>query len=150
MLTKTLASAILATLAAMAQGVPQSTPSSAVSAPYITPAVGATVIPTKEQAASPKPLDGASVNLFVCQDKDFSGPCQALSSPSGLCLNLGNGFDDSISSLGPDRGSCNVFNDINCKTGSGFINNIVNPGINDLGDGEWDFNDRISSYVCFA
>ena len=71
----------------------------------------------------------ALTHLYVCTDIDFEGTCQNLLTSTGYCCqlkdtkeaqshklitvildNLGNGFRDTISSLGPDEGtSCTVF-----------------------------------------
>ncbi|EHL02133.1 hypothetical protein M7I_1724 [Glarea lozoyensis 74030] len=42
-------------------------------------------------------------HLFVCTDANFSGKCQNLATDREVCHFLGNGFDNSISSLGPDN-----------------------------------------------
>lgn len=62
--------------------------------------------------------------------------------------NFVNPWDDSISSWGPDPGvTCHVYENKNCDEGGRKIYNIVNPGISNLND--FQFNDIISSARCW-
>ncbi|KAL8847754.1 MAG: hypothetical protein Q9221_007202 [Calogaya cf. arnoldii] len=47
----------------------------------------------------------ADTNLFVCTDVNFGGQCQNLRNTKGVYYTLGNGFSDTITSLGPDAGT---------------------------------------------
>ncbi|KZL86570.1 hypothetical protein CI238_05631 [Colletotrichum incanum] len=90
----------------------------------------------------------AITHLYICSDANFSGRCQNLESNTGQCYNLANGFNDVVSSLGPDQGtSCTIWENNGCSGAS--ITNIVSPGIFNLADSNWNFNDRASSYRCF-
>ncbi|KAF9871922.1 hypothetical protein CkaCkLH20_10554 [Colletotrichum karsti] len=83
----------------------------------------------------------AITHLYICSDANFSGRCQNLESNTGQCYNLGNGFNDVVSSLGPDAGtSCTIWENNGCSGAS--IVNIVSPGIYNLADSIWNFNDR--------
>ncbi|KAL8676729.1 MAG: hypothetical protein Q9186_006775 [Xanthomendoza sp. 1 TL-2023] len=87
-----------------------------------------------------KPIPNAVTHLYVCIDKGFSGRCQNLESGTNGCYDLGNGFNNAISSLGPDKGiTCTIYD-------GASVGGIVSPGINDLTD--YGFNDRASSYRC--
>ncbi|KAK1624683.1 hypothetical protein BDP81DRAFT_398319 [Colletotrichum phormii] len=89
----------------------------------------------------------AITHLYICSDANFSGRCQNLESNTGQCYNLYNGFNDVVSSLGPDAGtSCTIWEDGGC-TGASIVN-IVSPGIYNLADSIWNFNDKMSSYRC--
>ncbi|OHE92128.1 hypothetical protein CORC01_12583 [Colletotrichum orchidophilum] len=89
----------------------------------------------------------AITHLYICSDANFSGRCQNLDSNTGQCYNLGNGFNDVVSSLGPDAGtSCTIWENNGCSGAS--IVNIVSPGIYNLADSKWNFNDKMSSYRC--
>ncbi|KAL2043814.1 hypothetical protein N7G274_003334 [Stereocaulon virgatum] len=53
----------------------------------------------------------STVNVYVCIDVNFCGDCQNLASTPNPRYNLGNGVDDSISSLGSSMGvDCNFYN----------------------------------------
>ncbi|KXH34305.1 hypothetical protein CNYM01_01110 [Colletotrichum nymphaeae SA-01] len=88
----------------------------------------------------------AITHLYICSDANFSGRCQNLESNTGQCFrlhldDLGNGFNDVVSSLGPDAGtSCTIWENAGC-TGASIVN-IVNPGIYNLADSNWNFNDK--------
>ncbi|KAK7456722.1 hypothetical protein Landi51_01998 [Colletotrichum acutatum] len=88
----------------------------------------------------------AITHLYICSDANFSGRCQNLESNTGQCSklypdDLGNGFNDVVSSLGPDAGtSCTIWEHAGC-TGASIVN-IVNPGIYNLADSNWNFNDK--------
>ncbi|KAI3548862.1 hypothetical protein CSPX01_02885 [Colletotrichum filicis] len=83
----------------------------------------------------------AITHLYICSDANFSGRCQNLESNTGQCYDLGNGFNDVVSSLGPDAGtSCTIWENAGC-TGASIVN-IVNPGIYNLADSNWNFNDK--------
>lgn len=92
-----------------------------------------------------KPTPEAITHLYVCIDKNFGGRCQNLQTVTTGCLDFGNGFNDAITSLGPDKGTtCTIYDNPGCTGAS--VGGIVNPGINDLTD--YGFNDRASSYRC--
>lgn len=38
---------------------------------------------------------------------------------------------------------------INCKADQGYLNGVVYPGVNNLGDAQYQLNDVVSSYVCY-
>ncbi|KAK1997385.1 hypothetical protein LX36DRAFT_681770 [Colletotrichum falcatum] len=98
---------------------------------------------------SGEPAEGsvqAITHLYVCADNNFSGRCENLESNTNQCYNLFNGWNDAISSLGPDAGtSCTIWENYDCSGAS--ISGIVSPGIFALSD--WNFNDKASSYKCF-
>ncbi|TIC99370.1 hypothetical protein CH35J_005089 [Colletotrichum higginsianum] len=95
------------------------------------------------------PLEGslqAITHLYICQNINFGGSCVNVEVSTGVCYNLINGWNDVVSSLGPDAGtSCTLYENAGC-TGAA-LPNIVNPGISNLG--ERGFNDRASSFRCF-
>ncbi|KAI4250182.1 MAG: hypothetical protein L6R40_000354 [Gallowayella cf. fulva] len=94
--------------------------------------------------ASPEAAQDVT-NILVCINANFSGRCERLRNTKGNCYNLYNGFDNEISSVGPDSGTtCELFDDKYC-TGSS-VPGIVAPGIYHLSD--YGFNDRASSYRC--
>ncbi|KAK1546273.1 hypothetical protein CPAR01_00240 [Colletotrichum paranaense] len=95
----------------------------------------------------------AITHLYICSDANFSGRCQNLESNTGQCFrlhldDLGNGFNDVVSSLGPDAGtSCTIWENAGC-TGASIVN-IVNPGIYNLADSNWNFNDKSPGYASY-
>ncbi|KAK2049996.1 hypothetical protein LZ31DRAFT_548814 [Colletotrichum somersetense] len=90
----------------------------------------------------------AITHLYICADANFSGRCENLQSTTGQCYNLQNGWNDVVTSLGPDAGtSCTIWENNGCSGAS--ISGIVSPGIFNLADSNWNFNDRASSYRCF-
>ncbi|KAL8672883.1 MAG: hypothetical protein Q9224_007548 [Gallowayella concinna] len=92
-----------------------------------------------------KPTPNAVTHLYVCIDKGFSDRCRNLESGTNGCYDLGNGFNNAISSLGPDtETTCTIYDNGGCSGAS--VGGIVSPGINDLTD--YGFNDRASSYRC--
>ena len=49
-------------------------------------------------------------NVFFCTDANFSGACLLFAITNGVCFNVPNGFNDDISSFGPDAGiGCRLF-----------------------------------------
>ncbi|KAJ8087552.1 hypothetical protein PM082_006383 [Marasmius tenuissimus] len=85
-------------------------------------------------------VDGS---LFVCSDANFSGQCANLGFFRGQCSNMPSGFQDNISSFGPDAGwECTTYTDSNC---SGLTYSGHNPGFPTLPPG---INDAISSFRC--
>ncbi|KAL8776837.1 MAG: hypothetical protein Q9194_002902, partial [Teloschistes cf. exilis] len=54
--------------------------------------------------SGPKTLAAAAItHLYVCTDINFGGRCENLESTKQGCYTLFNGFDNTISSLGPDQ-----------------------------------------------
>ncbi|KAF8915644.1 hypothetical protein CPB85DRAFT_1432676 [Mucidula mucida] len=94
-------------------------------------------------AAPAHEIEKRQPNAFFCTDANFSGSC-FLSTTSG-CVNVGSGFNDNVSSFGPDPGVfCNLFTNRDC-TGSHIT--LVNPGSSHLE--QVNFNDVMSSFQCF-
>ena len=59
--------------------------------------------PTRDQARS----DG---NIYVCTDWNWGGSCTVVGFNNGQCTNFPSGWQDNISSIGPDGGwTCQVF-----------------------------------------
>ncbi|KAI4253278.1 MAG: hypothetical protein LQ352_003775 [Teloschistes flavicans] len=108
--------------------------------------------------SGPSSLATADItHLYVCIDINFGGSCRNLDTTRQACSKLDkltgsfvsddfiNGFDNTISSLGPDPGTnCEIWDGLGCRGDS--ISGIVYPGISDLRD--YNFNDRTSSYLC--
>ncbi|KAK5657188.1 hypothetical protein OQA88_3246 [Cercophora sp. LCS_1] len=104
-------------------------------------------LPTSEQPeiAARSNVARAITHLFVCDSLNFNGRCENLETETGRCYNLFNGWNDVISSLGPDRGTtCTIYEHFDCQGRS--VGGIVNPGLFNLN--EWNFNDITSSYRC--
>ncbi|KAF8915736.1 hypothetical protein CPB85DRAFT_400229 [Mucidula mucida] len=95
-------------------------------------------------SAAPAPdLQKRQPNAFFCTDADFTGNC-FLSTTAG-CINVGAGFQDDVTSFGPDPGVfCNLFTNFDC-TGSHIT--LTNPGSGHLE--QLNFNDVMSSFQCF-
>ncbi|KAL8665201.1 MAG: hypothetical protein Q9202_002423 [Teloschistes flavicans] len=96
--------------------------------------------------SGPSSLATADItHLYVCIDINFGGSCRNLDTTRQACYDFINGFDNSISSLGPDPGTnCEIWDGLGCRGDT--ISGIVYPGISDLRD--YNFNDRTSSYLC--
>ncbi|KAG9097611.1 hypothetical protein FS749_005901 [Ceratobasidium sp. UAMH 11750] len=100
-----------------------------------------------DQSNAVKPTPGkpapAAVNggTYFCTDINFTGRCAYVSGfGSGQCVNVGQDFNDNVSSFGPDPGlTCNIFRDFDCRGG------ITNPGFKNLADYS---NDSMSSFSC--
>ncbi|PSR76496.1 hypothetical protein PHLCEN_2v8399 [Hermanssonia centrifuga] len=87
----------------------------------------------------------ADGHIFICTDANWSGSCTDYGFTAGVCSNFPQGFQDDISSLGPDAGwFCNVYIDYNCNNDQSSLR-VDNPGIASLGWG----NDAFSSLQCF-
>ncbi|KAF8595945.1 hypothetical protein BDV93DRAFT_563793 [Ceratobasidium sp. AG-I] len=86
--------------------------------------------------------------VYFCTEDNFRQPCVYVSGfRSGQCVTIGNGFNDKISSFGPDPGmSCTIFADENCSGRS--AGGITQPGFNSLAD--VGMNDAMSTFVCFG
>ncbi|KAF8998683.1 hypothetical protein BDQ17DRAFT_1428284 [Cyathus striatus] len=77
-------------------------------------------------------------NLYVCTDANWGGECTLTSDE---CNNMISGFQDNISSFGPDVGwECTTYTDINC-TGATYADH--QPGFTTL---PAFINDNISSF----
>jgi hypothetical protein len=46
-----------------------------------------------------------TTSVYLCNDRDFTGYCVDIKSPSGVCVPLGDDLNDQLSSVGPDQGS---------------------------------------------
>ncbi|KAJ7256080.1 hypothetical protein C8J57DRAFT_1517812 [Mycena rebaudengoi] len=101
------------------------------------PFVAATALPPAPQTPG---------NVRVCTDAGFTGNCQTLNGGSTQCVNVPGGFNDEISSFGPDDGQdCFIFADAGCV---GAQNGPIRfPGISNLKT--VGFNDKMSSWKCF-
>ncbi|KAK0615210.1 hypothetical protein B0T17DRAFT_510997 [Bombardia bombarda] len=87
----------------------------------------------------------AITHLYVCDSANFQGRCENLETTTGQCYGLFNGWNDAISSLGPDAGTtCVLYENYDCAGRT--LGGIVNPGIRNLVD--YSFNDLASSYRC--
>ncbi|KAL8788717.1 MAG: hypothetical protein Q9213_001531 [Squamulea squamosa] len=139
-----IAALILGAMAAIGSGSPMAVPNAKSTIVARGSAENSTA-PGKFHTEVANPTPNAITHLFVCIDKNFGGRCQNLETTTNVCFNLGNGFSDSISSLGPDQGTtCTIYDNQGCSGTS--VGGIVSPGINDLSD--FGFNDRASSYRC--
>ncbi|KAI0196610.1 hypothetical protein EV127DRAFT_476668 [Xylaria flabelliformis] len=101
--------------------------------------VSAGVLP-REKAAP----DAAALitHFFACVDSDFKGTCNNFQISTGACLNFVAPYQDSISSIGPDKGTtCVLWQDFNCQ---GNSITFTYPGLTNLGA----FNDIASSIKC--
>ncbi|KAF7798388.1 hypothetical protein EIP86_009609 [Pleurotus ostreatoroseus] len=66
--------------------------------------VGATALPNaaiEERADEAAQFDG---HLFVCIDENWSGACLNIGFYAQQCQNFPSGFDNQITSVGPDQG----------------------------------------------
>ncbi|CAI6340773.1 unnamed protein product [Periconia digitata] len=113
--------------------------------------------------AAPAPISASNVekraepSILACNDRNFSGYCQTISSPASECDKwLVGDFDDQISSVRPDENSfCYFFVDRDCSTDGDFFH-VGYPGVADLSvtpvngpEGSTrDFENKISSYFC--
>ncbi|KAF8886536.1 hypothetical protein BD779DRAFT_1673163 [Infundibulicybe gibba] len=87
----------------------------------------------------------ADGSLFVCTDANFSGACINLTFFNAVCSNMPSGFQDNISSFGPDPGwVCITYTDPDCR-GTTYVGTY--PGFAGLPSG---INDAISSFHCFT
>ncbi|KAF7322035.1 hypothetical protein MKEN_00726300 [Mycena kentingensis (nom. inval.)] len=84
--------------------------------------------------------------VFMCDGIGFAPPCARASGRSGQCVPIPAGFNDIVSSFGPDSDQdCFIFANIDC-TGA-QVGPIRNPGIPDLRT--VGFNDVMSAHKCF-
>ncbi|KAJ3559900.1 hypothetical protein NM688_g52 [Phlebia brevispora] len=84
-------------------------------------------------------------HLFVCTDDGFSGSCLNIGFYSQVCQNFPDGYNDQISSVGPDQGwNCELFIDDNCNDDQGTYW-VEYPGFSSLSYG----NDAFSSFQCY-
>ncbi|KAI1129104.1 hypothetical protein F5Y10DRAFT_264419 [Nemania abortiva] len=90
----------------------------------------------------------ATLTVDIWQDINRGGRHEGLITDTQRCYNLGNGWNDEISSLSVPGGfGCIFYEDSNCDpndfrltvTGSYFVSNC----------GDYGFNDIISSYLCY-
>ncbi|KAI4126985.1 MAG: hypothetical protein LQ338_003440 [Usnochroma carphineum] len=135
---------ILAALVAIASATPVASPQAEASpeSTLAPPDKGESVAPgTYHKLDGPSPIaTQATTHLYVCTDYDFHGRCENLESTKQGCYTLFNGFDNEITSLGPDQGTtCTIYD-------GASVGGIVYPGIYNLKD--YNFNDRASSYRC--
>lgn len=108
---------------------------------------------TGKSAATPMPdvaLEARDPwgNLYVCTDANWSGNCDNIWFDNGACVVFPDEFQNSISSICPPKGwGCNAYVNYECNDdGLDFLY----PGIDDLGDGNTNYNDRLNSFSCFA
>ncbi|KAK4160697.1 hypothetical protein QBC43DRAFT_337980 [Cladorrhinum sp. PSN259] len=135
--------AAIAAFAGLAVAVPAPNPAAAPSSEPV--AVGLQAQPTAAIAVVDK---RATAHVFVTSDINFAGRQENLQISTGVCLTLGNGWPNTISSFGPDSGlTCNVFDNDGCNNSAGSVTGIRFPGVSDLNT--FGFNDRINSFVCF-
>ncbi|CAG8978175.1 hypothetical protein HYALB_00011491 [Hymenoscyphus albidus] len=86
----------------------------------------------------------AITHLYYCQNAGFVQPCDNFEARTGTCYNFINGWNDVVSSAGPDAGTtCTLYWDSGCR---GRSVSFVNPGISNLVD--VGFNDQASSWRC--
>ncbi|KAK1829210.1 hypothetical protein QBC39DRAFT_374033 [Podospora conica] len=89
----------------------------------------------------------ADTHLYICDSANFQGRCENIRAERNSCYTLYNNWSDTVTSLGPDKGTtCTIYEHSGC-TGR-QIGGIVNPGINNLDDAQWKFNDIMSSFRC--
>ncbi|KAH6666633.1 hypothetical protein B0J14DRAFT_604047 [Halenospora varia] len=88
------------------------------------------------------------VYLTITADANWQGRRETLTAQRGQCFNLGNGWPDTISSVGPNTGTtCCLFDNYNCRNGGGFeLCGITFPGIANLHAINW--GDRANSFKC--
>ncbi|KAJ7593526.1 hypothetical protein C8J56DRAFT_1024116 [Mycena floridula] len=92
------------------------------------------------QGNSPTPDQLGAV--FVATDFSFGGANTIITGAAGQCVNVPSGFNDDISSVGPDPGqSCFFFSDFDC--GGSRIGPISSPGVADLTTTTPPFNDML-------
>lgn len=82
--------------------------------------------------------------LTVCKDSGFRGRCENLASQTGRCYNLYNGWNNVITSAGPNRPyQCKMWDETGCQGAD--LGPFGYPGYANVGES---FNDRASSYKC--
>ncbi|CZT10715.1 uncharacterized protein RAG0_15115 [Rhynchosporium agropyri] len=100
----------------------------------------------------------ADVSVYLCNDRNFTGYCKVIKSPSSVCVPLASDFDNLVSSVGPDPGVlCYFFVNANCNSNGGAFH-YGNPGVADLSrtpvngpaGSTRNYEDQISSYQCFT
>ncbi|KAF2677396.1 hypothetical protein K458DRAFT_423888 [Lentithecium fluviatile CBS 122367] len=98
----------------------------------------------------------ADTGVYLCNDRNFSGYCVHIVSPSGTCVPLASDLNDKVSAAGPDSGSfCYFFVNSNCDTNGDFFH-VGYPGYGDLSvtpvngppGSTRNFEDKLSSYRC--
>ncbi|KAK7182808.1 hypothetical protein PSPO01_11147 [Paraphaeosphaeria sporulosa] len=98
----------------------------------------------------------ANTAVYLCNDRNFSGYCVHITSPSGTCVPLASDLNDKVSSAGPDQGSlCYFFVNANCDDTGDFFH-VEYPGVADLSKtpvngppgSTRNFEDKLSSYRC--
>lgn len=84
-------------------------------------------------------------HIYICTDDNFSGSCTNYGFTANQCSNFPSGFQDNISSVGPDKGwVCTLFINYDCNSNEGTYD-VQNPGFSHLNYG----NDKFSSLRCF-
>ena len=104
-------------------------------------------------------------HIYICTEGGFSGSCTNYGFFANSCTNFPSGFDNQISSMGPDKGwfcitfvyvvSCPyvsslvklkvVYRNYNCDY-SGYTYTVTNPGYSSLPPG---IDNNLSSIICY-
>ncbi|KAK4175811.1 hypothetical protein QBC36DRAFT_353699 [Triangularia setosa] len=87
-------------------------------------------------------------NVYVTEHDNWNGRNEVLWWNRGQCFSLGNGWDNIITSFGPQEGiTCTIYDEHNC-VGSQYwpVRYPGIPNLKNIGNPNW--NDRISSWRC--
>ncbi|KAI4284659.1 MAG: hypothetical protein L6R38_001237 [Xanthoria sp. 2 TBL-2021] len=139
---------ILGALSALTSATPVDTVAPAEATGSVAPVpVGPTPDPVSNVTATEiGPNARAGPTVKVCTNAGFSGRCATFGSTNRICYILPSAYNDVVSAFGPSQGqTCTIYQDTNCKGNS--RSGIRFPGISDLR--AVDFNDRMTSYLCF-
>jgi hypothetical protein len=90
----------------------------------------------------------ATLHIDIWIDSDKRGRHEGLYTVTQKCYNIGNGWNDEISSLSVPKGfGCIFYRNKNCSNDD---NRLTVPGGNYIANlKKYDFNDKISSYLCY-
>ncbi|CAO2658202.1 Nn.00g059250.m01.CDS01 [Neocucurbitaria sp. VM-36] len=94
-------------------------------------------------------LTKRSIVIDIWQDTNRGGRHEGLITDINRCYDLGNGWNDAISSLQtPPNYGCYFYVDGGCK--GGFLSISKGDSFVFVNTPDWGYNDKISSYLCWT